>query len=427
MDRNKGLIQDATGEMISRMLTNQPCEKIDETLYEGQDRELAALANKLAGDLQELSAAALELSEGKFDGMQLARRNYLAAPIKNLQSQLSILAWNLKQLGLGKVVSKIDRPGELYEAYNNVVDRMVELSSGSSGNINDEARLANTSSWRYHQILLALNNIGAMVIETDARGKLVYANRAALTFLAGQTEFTVGSADEAEHSLQAYISYCTQQQNFPLYKELYDDDADRWYKISSDKFYLTGDQLFYVHLLDDITEWKLYEKELSTTAKLDALTEVYNVGAGTKQLRYAVRNSPLGQVHSLVFIDLDNLKRVNDTFGHAAGDEFIKAVADLLLTSVRNTDIVTRYGGDEFFIFFENCNYNDAQKRMDYIYLKLEEMNKAGDGRYKKDFSYGIYAFENMLDIDIDEMIKKADKKMYENKRKKKLKQHNGE
>lgn len=69
----------------------------------------------------------------------------------------------------------------------------------------------------------------------------------------------------------------------------------------------------------------------------------------------ALLEASCGETHTLAFLDLDGLKKVNDCLGHEEGDHYITAVSDILRTSIRNTDILCRYGGDEFLIVFRNC------------------------------------------------------------------------
>ncbi|AEX86079.1 diguanylate cyclase (GGDEF) domain-containing protein [Marinitoga piezophila KA3] len=142
-----------------------------------------------------------------------------------------------------------------------------------------------------------------------------------------------------------------------------------------------------------------YIKKLSET---DYLTSLYNSSKLNKDIKfYNISNIPI----SLAFIDLDDFKKINDTYGHVIGDEKLKEFAFTLKSSVRDIDKVYRYGGDEFVIIFENLNKKQAKKILERIKRKLIETGLS--------FSVGI---EDTYETDISNLIKIADKKAYEAK-----------
>lgn len=91
------------------------------------------------------------------------------------------------------------------------------------------------------------------------------------------------------------------------------------------------------------------------------------------------------------YCDLDGLKYVNDTFGHAEGDAYISDFAEILRKNTRGTDILARVGGDEFCVVFVDCNVASAEQRMSAIQRQFEE--SSGD-RYDRCFSFGIAAID---------------------------------
>ena len=115
----------------------------------------------------------------------------------------------------------------------------------------------------------------------------------------------------------------------------------------------------FVGSLEDVTEARASQARLAEMARTDALTSLPNRVAFREALQAAlsqgVRSHP-----ALLFIDLDNFKDVNDTFGHSAGDELLRIVAGRLLTVVRAPDLVARLGGDEFVILIESIPSMDA-------------------------------------------------------------------
>lgn len=111
----------------------------------------------------------------------------------------------------------------------------------------------------------------------------------------------------------------------------------------------------------DITEQKALESKLQHLASYDDLTGIYNRREGTRQLRKRVqhthrKNTPL----TVMLIDLDNFKSINDTFGHETGDNILIATAACLADNSRANDILCRYGGEEFLIILPETNTEEA-------------------------------------------------------------------
>ncbi|HAA84672.1 MAG TPA: hypothetical protein DCE01_07825 [Thermodesulfobacterium commune] len=122
----------------------------------------------------------------------------------------------------------------------------------------------------------------------------------------------------------------------------------------------------------------------------------------------------------LIFIDLDNFKLINDTYGHNKGDNVLKEVAEILTANFRKYDIISRYGGDEFIVLLESNE--DPTKRINALRQNIEEIFK----EFNLSFSYGISIFPDDIEninMPTQEIIKLlieiADKKMYEEKTKK--------
>jgi diguanylate cyclase (GGDEF)-like protein len=102
-------------------------------------------------------------------------------------------------------------------------------------------------------------------------------------------------------------------------------------------------------------------RELELCVDIDALTEVFNRRGFDREFRRASAHvARYGGSVALVYVDLDGFKSVNDCHGHAAGDAVLRAIASMLLASVRTSDIVARLGGDEFAVMLWNLSEQDA-------------------------------------------------------------------
>ena len=109
----------------------------------------------------------------------------------------------------------------------------------------------------------------------------------------------------------------------------------------------------YIHLFD-ITAYKETEARLSVQALHDDLTGVNNRRGFERHVTHMLGHDP-NAVHSIIYLDLDRLKDINDRFGHEAGDLALRTFADRLMRAVRREDFCARLGGDEFAVFLRHC------------------------------------------------------------------------
>lgn len=149
-------------------------------------------------------------------------------------------------------------------------------------------------------------------------------------------------------------------------------------------------------------------KGLKKKAFRDQLTGLYNRRAWDELINKAEeRCKRYGHSAAVFFIDLNNLKEVNDNFGHAAGDQLIKKAADILIDTTRGNDIVARLGGDEFVILSIENNKAGAERLLKRLIANFEQQNvSTAIGFSMRHPSSGLYF-----------AAEQAGKKMYENKR----------
>lgn len=162
----------------------------------------------------------------------------------------------------------------------------------------------------------------------------------------------------------------------------------------------------------------LYEKMI-IFSRYDELTGVYNRRYFEERLESQLKKSErYNEKFCLVLFDLNKFKDINDTYGHLIGDEVLKNFANTLKSNFRNSDIIGRFGGDEFVAILYNNDRNATISKMEKI---LEICRK--DTMYfdnislNYDFSYGVACYQEN-GINFNDLIKDADKRMYENKRK---------
>jgi diguanylate cyclase (GGDEF)-like protein len=157
--------------------------------------------------------------------------------------------------------------------------------------------------------------------------------------------------------------------------------------------------------------------EAARAADQDTLVPVFNRRAFVRIVaRFISLASRYGTPSSLIFIDLDGFKRVNDEHGHAAGDAVLRHIADVLLRQVRNTDVVARIGGDEFAVVLSHVTLAQAEKKAAALERALRERPLVYNGHsLAQGFSFGVY--ELKPGESADAALAQADAAMYARKR----------
>lgn len=144
---------------------------------------------------------------------------------------------------------------------------------------------------------------------------------------------------------------------------------------------------------------------LSEIANIDTLT-----GLNNRRILERIR-----ECSGVVMCDIDDFKKVNDTYGHDIGDTVIKRVTEIIKENTRSKDYVCRFGGDEFFIGFVECPENIIDERIEKIRREVSNDRLLTKLKDKVTISFGFVINYNLEDL--DSLIKKADKALYESKK----------
>jgi diguanylate cyclase (GGDEF)-like protein len=171
----------------------------------------------------------------------------------------------------------------------------------------------------------------------------------------------------------------------------------------------------FIITIDDISDLEEQKEKIKEMANLDYLTKLYNrryffdvAGKIYENAKREINNV------ALAIVDIDHFKKINDTYGHDAGDFVLSSFADILKTNLRKADVICRYGGEEFCILMVTKSKDDAFGVIDTLRQIVEKkVFIFNEHEISFTFSGGIcQSLENSL----DEMIKKADEKLYEAK-----------
>ncbi|MCC3357357.1 GGDEF domain-containing protein [Bacillus sp. REN16] len=181
--------------------------------------------------------------------------------------------------------------------------------------------------------------------------------------------------------------------------------------------YKKEDHINKLKLNESITELKRIQNELKIKASLDPLTGVYNRRYGIEVLQDALLRANLEQIEfTLCFIDINNLKVVNDKFGHPEGDYLIQTICNVIRNVVNEEDVLFRYGGDEFIVIFFSKTPLHVEKTWERILTLLEQLSHTTDKQYPFSASHGLFYFKSGMEMSFDDILENADKEMYKEK-----------
>ena len=279
--------------------------------------------------------------------------------------------------------------------------------------------------FRYHlfdlapiarETLIEMMHDGVIVLDTNLR--VVDANPEALRIFGWrQPPFGKYASDVMGNALD-YSNLNTTKGSMVSETTLTIGSKERYYEvIGSCLKEKTGLYIGNLIVLHDISERKDIERKLVELTLVDELTGLTN-RRGLKLLAAQLVNmADRMQVNAtLLYIDVDNLKQINDHFGHAEGDQALIYTAKILKSTYRSADIIARIGGDEFVILALNM----AEDTKEAMLSRLEErmiIHHLENQKYKLSFSVGFSRYEWNSPRSFEALLHEADQSMYERKR----------
>lgn len=167
----------------------------------------------------------------------------------------------------------------------------------------------------------------------------------------------------------------------------------------------------------DVTEYTTYENKLLEMTKIDALTRLYNRSYLDKRLSEELeRTLRFGNIFSVIMIDIDYFKKINDTRGHLCGDHTLRQLALILQQVVRSVDFVGRYGGEEFCCVLPETSAANARVLAECLRAKVaEEVFTYGSEKFNITISLGVAEYGDGANT-LETLIELADTALYKAK-----------
>lgn len=236
----------------------------------------------------------------------------------------------------------------------------------------------------------------------------------------GKTAFDVFEEDLAARYTSDDMEMLAEKMDQLDYEEPLAPDQGKARYSATTKYILRdgeGNAVGIMGISRDITETTLKTEELLQVVGTDELTGVLNRAYTVKAIRSFLAGPGKSETHALLMIDIDNFKAINDTLGHQQGDTVLASCANAIRDSFRDSDIVGRVGGDEFFVLMKNVPDVEVVKKKSDLLLEAFRNVVEKEFPWKVSGSIGISLYEGN-GISLEELYRQADRALYDAKRK---------
>ncbi len=265
-----------------------------------------------------------------------------------------------------------------------------------------------------------LEEFPTLIWRSGLDGRFDYFNRTWLGFTGRSLQQELGDGwtegihpDDAKRAKNTYESAFHARKSFEFEFRLrrYDEVYRRLLNSGQPFFDLEGKFAGFVGTCLDITEQKEVEDKLREISQHDGLTKLYNRSYFEEELERAggARNPLL----TILMLDVDGLKRINDTLGHAEGDKLLQRVAEVLRVTFRPEDTIARVGGDEFAVILPGVDEPHARAVAKRLKSRLEEHNKSYPD-LPLEWSLGMVT--RRKGASVSQVVREADERMYREK-----------
>lgn len=262
-----------------------------------------------------------------------------------------------------------------------------------------------------------LNNLGSGIYVIDKESKEILFANDTVNNMAGCDVVGMPCYQFRYQGRNEGCATCAPLTRRYYYHEVYDKYKERWYEVTYNDITWVDGRIVSLCNLMDVTDKKNYQKRIEYQANNDFLTGLFNRKRCEEDLqRYIMQAIESGKKGTVLFIDLDDFKHINDGLGHQYGDQLLKLIADGLLEIPGVADHCYRIGGDEFLIVIEPEHYGELNRMIadvQKLFLKPWYLEHT---EFYCTMSMGIVNYGDPED-NVHDLIKKADIAMYDAKK----------
>ena len=370
---------------------------LDENGFPDELSPLVQNLNQVFLRYGELKNFSIDLAEGHLAGTLPPRDNWLAGPLKSLHAQMLHLSWQAKQVADGDYNQVVDFMGEFSEAFNRMIHQLGEREKQL---IQGQKALRTVLEHTPNSVIVIACKTRDILFQNAAAQVLLASDQLVRQEGHSTLEQALVSFDESG-DIGTWELSCA---NATLHLSVHSSHINWLHEAA------------YLHTLRDVTEEKQTEEELRAFAYYDSSTGVGNRNSG---LEYLSNQLDKQLPFITVFVDMDRLKYINDTFGHVVGDSALRELAQTLHGAVRDNDRVFRMGGDEFLIVLHKSDKEVVDRVIARVRSALSLKNDHLE--YDIAFSVGAYMYDGKETLGVEELLQRVDSIMYLEKRQKKV------
>ena len=305
-------------------------------------------------------------------------------------------------------------------------DGIVDGMCGISTDITAEKKLQAQLDEQSYLLDTMLNNIDAHIYVKDSERRFLYVNSRVAELFGDKAQNIIGKKDTeilpeeiAEHFYQSDKQVFETNKKQVIEETAHDDNGDTSHYLSTKVPFNRPDKLpALIGFSTDVTELFKLKEQFKQLANTDPLTNLYNRRFFTEQAEKEYHRAKRYSLSmTLISIDIDHFKSINDNFGHPAGDQVLIEVANHLKASLRQSDILARIGGEEFSILLPETSAKSAMVFAERIREEQSKVKVFGDwqGAIKLSVSIGVSSFLSS-DKAFDAIFSRADKALYQAK-----------
>lgn len=377
---------------IGNIILNKPLPNYNTTDDSKEMLYLQEALTYLSDCLSESNIFLRSICEGKLNISPPGRHNFLAGNLKELHSILKHLTWQANQIANGDYNQRVSFLGEFSESFNTMIIQLEEREK----KLKQQTQVITQSMELLTSIMEAENNC---IIVTDSQdNKVLYKNKVA----SENYNFYVSSAVEEriiEHTKLV-------KDTGAMYQMIYSSSIGHSYFEVKSFPIQWSEHRAVAHYILNVTDRENEKQILSKLAFKDSLTDVYNRRFFHHKIKKYLEEK---KEFTIVSVDINDLKKVNDIYGHLQGDHYIKIVVETLKDNIRENDYLCRIGGDEFILILHNYSELSAHKKLEKIFYDIEQSSQ----KYSMSISYGITHIDVNSLLTHEEIIKDSDEKMY--------------